>query len=349
MIAPTTAFRLTDLCSGGGCASKVGAADLARALARVPRGDAHPNVLVGYGDADDAGVYRLSDELALVQTVDFFPPIVDDPYEFGRIAATNALSDVYAMGGTPITALSIVAYDIEAYGDDVLVEILRGGTEVARAAGVAILGGHTVKDAEPKYGLAVTGTIRPGRIVANGGARVGDVLVLTKALGTGVLANAAKRDLIDRSGLAPAIASMTTSNARASREMLGAGVHAATDVTGFGLLGHARETARASGVRLRLVADAVPLLPGVLALIADGVVPGGSKRNAGEHAAFTTFAEGIAPALRLALSDAQTSGGLLAAFAPEDGERFAAAMIAAGAPAAIIGSVESGTGEILVV
>jgi selenide,water dikinase len=301
-------------------------------------------VLVGISTSDDAGVYRLNDEIALVQTVDFFTPIVDDPYDFGRIAAANALSDVYAMGATPLSALNVVAYPMESLGPEILAQILAGGMEVAREAGVAIVGGHTIEDDEPKYGLAVTGTVHPDRIVTNAGAEPSDLLFLTKPIGTGVLASALKNDAIDAHAIAPAVASMTTLNAAASRAMLGAGAHAATDVTGFGLLGHAGEMARASRVRLRIVASRVPIFPRVLDLIAVGIVPCGTRKNAKEHASFVEFAQSVPEAVRIALSDAQTSGGLLIAIAPERADALRDALIAQGALAAEIGEVEPGSG-----
>ena len=280
-------------------------------------------VLVGFAGNDDAGVFALSDDLALVQTVDFFTPIVDDPYDFGRIAAANALSDVYAMGGTPITALNIAAFPIDELGTEVLARILEGGADVARQAGVAILGGHTVKDREPKYGLAVTGTIRPSAVVTNAGARPGDLLLLTKPLGTGILATARKQDAIDDAAFAPAIASMTTLNDRAAKAMVAHHAHAATDITGFGFIGHAGEMARASGVALAVDARAVPIFAGVLDLIGRDIVPGGSEDNLREHAAFATYAADVPAAQRIALSDAQTSGGLLVALAPADARAMA--------------------------
>ena len=304
-------------------------------------------MLVGFGTNDDAGVYRLRDDLALVQTVDFFTPIVDDPFDFGRIAAANALSDVYAMGGVPLTALNIAAYPMERLGPSVLASILAGGAEIAREAGVAILGGHTIEDDEPKYGLAVTGTIHPDRIVTNAGARPGDVLVLTTPLGTGILAAALKKNAIDESQMAPAVRWMTTLNAAASRAMLAAHANAATDVTGFGLLGHANEIARASGVRLRLSAAQVPVYELAREMLAAGFAPGGSRRNADEHAAFTTFAAGVDPAYRLLLGDAQTSGGLLIAVPPEGIAHLLDALREPDALAAVIGGVETGSGIVV--
>jgi selenide,water dikinase len=317
---------------------------LAQVLRRLPH-PSDPAVLVGIATSDDAGVYRLTDELALVQTVDFFTPIVDDPFNFGRIAAANSLSDIYAMGARPLTALNIVAFPIETLGVEVLGEILAGGAAVAQEAGVVILGGHTVKDDEPKYGMAVTGTAHPERLITNAGAEAGDLLFLTKPLGTGILATALKRGAIDEAAMAPAVRSMAQLNAVAGRTMVEAGAHAATDVTGYGLLGHGAEMARASGVRLRLHASCVPILDGVLELIERGFVPGGTRENASAHAGFTSFADDVPPALRLALSDAQTSGGLLIAVPP--GERAAhlrEALRAGGALAAEIGTVEAGEG-----
>jgi selenide,water dikinase len=305
-------------------------------------------VLVGFGTSDDAGVYRLSDDLALVQTVDFFTPIVDDPFDFGRIAAANALSDVYAMGGVPLTALNIAAFPMEALGPELLTRILEGGAAVAAAAGVAILGGHTVEDDEPKYGMAVTGTIDPRRIVTNAGARPGDALVLTKPLGTGILASALKKDAIDEAQMAEAVRWMTTLNAAASRAMLAAGANAATDVTGFGLLGHANEIARASGVRLRIGASLVPVYPLAREMLAAGIAPAGSRKNAEEHGRFTTFEAGVDPAYRLLFSDAQTSGGLLIAVPPDGLPVLLASLREPDALAAVIGSVEPGSGLVIV-
>jgi len=306
-----------------------------------------PRVLVGFGTNDDAGVYRLSDELALVQTVDFFTPIVDDPYDFGRIAATNALSDIYAMGGTPITALNIAAYPMELLGPDTLARILAGGADVARAAGVALLGGHTVKDDEPKYGMAVTGTIHPARIVTNAGARAGDILVLTKPLGTGILGSALKKDAIDAAQMAECIRWMTTLNANAAKAMLAARAHAATDVTGYGLLGHGYEMARASGVRLRIGASQVPVYELAREMVRRGITPGGTRDNAEEHAAFVTFDAAVPADVRAIFSDAQTSGGLLIAIGPDDLHALLAGLDGTDALPAVIGSVDPGHGIVV--
>jgi selenide,water dikinase len=314
MQSPET-VRLS-LCSRfGGCASKVGAADLERVLAGI-RFPSDPKVLVGLSTSDDAGVYALTADLALVQTVDFFTPIVDDPFDFGRISATNALSDVYAMGGTPVTALNIAAFPIDTLDEGILRRILEGGAAVAQSAGVAILGGHTVKDEEPKYGMAVTGTIHPGRIVSNAGARPGDHLLLTKPIGAGILTTARRRDAIPESDLTVAIGEMTRLNAAARDAMLAHGAHAATDITGFGLLGHAFEMARASHVGLEIEAGAVPLFARVLELIDLDYVPSGTESNLTYHSEFTSFADHVTGAIRVALSDAMTSGGLLISAEP---------------------------------
>jgi len=335
-------IRLTELSSCAGCAAKLGAAELRSVMEHVsPATD--DRVLVGYGTSDDAGVYLLRDDLALVSTVDFFTPIVDDPFDFGRIAATNALSDVYAMGGRPISALNIVAFP-EDLDLAILAQILEGGASVARSAGVAILGGHTIKDAEPKYGMAVTGIVDPQRIVTNAGARVGDALVLTKPLGTGILTTALKRGAIIPEDLAEAVSAMTTLNDRASEAMLAAGAHAATDITGFGLLGHGGGMARASGVRFAIDANAVPFMDRVLELIESGVIPGGTRHNAETHAEFTDFASSVPDAVRVGLSDAQTSGGLLISIASDALGTLVLELQKRDTLAAVIGEVREGAG-----
>ncbi len=340
MDAPS--IRLTELSSCAGCAAKLGAAELRSVMERVSPAT-NDRVLVGYGGSDDAGVYLVREDLALVQTVDFFTPIVDDPFDFGRIAATNALSDVYAMGGHPLTALNIVAFP-EDLDLTILSRILEGGATVAREAGVAIVGGHTIKDAEPKYGMAVSGVVDPRRIVTNAGALAGDVLVLTKPLGTGILTTARKRGAIADDDLREAVDWMTTLNDRASEAMLVAEAHAATDVTGFGLLGHADNVARASNVRLVFAASAVPFMPRVLDLIDAGVVPGGTRHNSETHAAFTTFTSSVPKAVRIGLSDAQTSGGLLISVAADRSDELARDLQNSGALAAVVGEVREGAG-----
>lgn len=335
-------IRLTELSSCAGCAAKLGAAELRSVMERVsPATD--DRVLVGYGNGDDAGVYLLRDDLALVSTVDFFTPIVDDPFDFGRIAATNALSDVYAMGGRPISALNIAAFP-EHLDLDILARILEGGASVARAAGVAIVGGHTIKDAEPKYGMAVTGIVDPQRIVTNAGARPGDTLVLTKPLGTGVMTTALKRGAISSEELGEAVQVMTRLNDDAAAAMLAARAHAATDITGFGLLGHAGGMARASRVRFTIEAKSVPFMDRVLEMIEADLVPGGTRHNARTHAQFTDFATGVPPAVRLGLSDAQTSGGLLVSVATESLERLVRELHARDTLAAVVGEVGPGAG-----
>jgi selenide, water dikinase len=307
---------LTSLSHGAGCGCKIGPAQLRPIVAGLAL-PADPRVLVGTATSDDAGVVRLTDDLAIVQTVDFFTPIVDDPYAFGRIAATNALSDVYAMGATPVSALNLVAYPLERLGPEVLAEILRGGADAAAAAGAAIVGGHSIDDPEPKYGLAVTGTVHPDRILTNAGGRAGDVLVLTKPLGAGTVATAIKRGLADAALVERAIAVMTTLNDRAGEQALAAGAHALTDVTGFGLLGHLHELAAASGVAAEVDAHAVPAIDGVLDLLGDErALAGGSQRNRADAEHYARFADGVPEPRRRLVCDAMTSGGLLAAVDP---------------------------------
>lgn len=268
------------------------------------------NLIVGIDDFDDAGIYRLDGSTALVQTVDFFPPLVDDPYEFGRIAAANSLSDVYAMGGRPLTAMNIVGFPDKDLPVDALHEILRGGAERVATAGAVIIGGHTVRDAEVKYGLSVTGVVHPDRVVTNAGAKPGDVLILTKAIGTGVLTMAAKQEAISQDDLAEAIAVMTELNAGACAAMLEVGAHAATDITGFGLVGHACEMAAASDVTIEIEASKVPLLQDTLRLAADGFVTRAYRTN-WEHLRDQVKVESVDETLVKVLVDAQTSGGLL--------------------------------------
>ena len=300
---------LTRMAHGSGCGCKLGPGVLAHVLAAMPAQSADPNILVGHGHLDDAAVYRLGDEMAVAATVDFFTPIVDDPAAFGAIAATNALSDIYAMGGKPTFALAVTAFPKD--GDlAVLAEIMRGGAEVAAAAGCPVLGGHSVDDAEPKYGLAVIGTVHPDRMMTNGAGSPGDVLVLTKALGTGLAVAAAKAT---EPGPAHALAveQMRQSNAPASEAALEVGIRCATDVTGFGLLGHLRELVAASGVGAVIRVDRVPAIHGVLELTA--YASGAVERNRGHIGQWIDFDEAIVPEARTLLFDPQTSGGLLLA------------------------------------
>ena len=295
-----------------------------------------PNVLVGFGTLDDAGVYRLNDTQALVQTVDFITPVVDDPFAYGEIAVANSLSDVYAMGGRPVTALNVVCFP-SGFDPGVLREILAGGLSKLTEAGAALLGGHTVDDPEIKYGASVTGLIDPRRILSNAGARVGDALVLTKPLGVGVVTTGIKQGVAPREAVDAALASMRTLNAGAREAMLRAGAHACTDVTGFSLLGHLSHVARASGVTVRVDSARVPLLPGALDLSRQGVGPGGTGRNRDYFGAFVSLAPGVEEALVSILFDPQTSGGLLIALPGQNVEALLQDLTAQGLTAALIG------------
>jgi selenide,water dikinase len=307
----------------------------------------HPDLLVGISGSDDAGVYRLSDDVALVQTVDFFTPIVDDATEWGRIAAANALSDVYAMGARPLTALQLVGWPRDDLPFDLLGSVIEGGASVLAAAGCTLIGGHSIDGREPVYGFAVTGVVDPRRVVANSGAEPGNVLVLTKPLGTGLITTGIKQGTADQDDASRAVAIMTALNDGASRAMVAVGVEAATDVTGFGLLGHLGEML-SGGVDAVIDADAVPALPGALDLAGRGAVPGGTRRNLEHVATFTDFGD-LPDARRLVLADAQTSGGLLIAVAPTRAERLMTALRAEGTPvAALIGEITPGSGRIRV-
>ncbi len=311
-----TAVKLTSLSHGAGCACKVPAALLAPLVQALPQ-PTDPNLLVGTQTSDDAGIYRLRDDLALVQTADFFTPIVDDPYDFGRIAATNALSDVYAMGGQPVSALNLVAWSVEDLGAEMLGEVLRGGHDVIADAGAVIVGGHTIDDPEPKYGLAVTGVIDPADVITNASGRAGDALVLTKPLGAGAVTTALKKGLAGEDVLALAVEVMTELNADGSRAARAAGAHAMTDVTGFGLLGHLHELTLASGLAAVVEADAVPVIAGVLELLADDrAIAGGSRNNRRYAEEFAVFDDGVDEVRRRLVTDAMTSGGLLVAVDP---------------------------------
>jgi selenide,water dikinase len=347
---------LTQLARAAGCAAKIGQADLRAALARIPVND-DPRVLIGHATSDDAAVVRLSDDIALVETVDVFPPIVDDPYDYGRIAAANALSDVYAMGAQPLNALSLVAWPIDQVGIEPLTRVFEGAAAICAEAGIAISGGHSIVDAEPKFGLFVTGTVRPDRLVSNAGARAGDHLVLTKKIGTGVMTTALKRGRLTSDGLTEAVQSMVSLNRAAAEAMVGAGVNAATDVTGFGLLGHLGNLLRASseaagqslGAHLRY--GDVPLLGRVEGFLEDGLCPDGTRRNLDFAAPNVTFADAIDEPRRLLMADAQTSGGLLMAVAEAGLDRLLAALAERGVPVrAVIGQIEAAeiAGQIVV-
>lgn len=289
--------------------AKLAPSDLAQVLSKLPKQNSE-NVIVGYEHSDDAGVFRLSDDTALVQTVDFFTPVADDPVMYGRIAAVNSLNDVYAMGGTPLSALSIVCYPQK--GDwDILGQILAGGQQAMSDEGVVILGGHSVDDKEMKFGYAVTGVIHPDQVITNGGAVAGDVLILTKPIGTGAINTAVKHGKASVETEAAAVKAMTASAAAASKAMRALAAHACTDVTGFGLLGHAYEMAKASQVTLTIESKAVPLLPDVLELISQGMLTRGDKNNRTYVGETVRIAPGVSGEMQSALFDPQTAGGLL--------------------------------------
>jgi len=308
-----------------------------------------PNLLVGRETSDDAGVYRLSADLALVQTIDFITPVVNDPYDFGRIAAANALSDVYAMGGRPLTAMNVVCFPLKTMAKTILGEILRGGLEQIHAAGAVLVGGHSVEDAELKYGLSVTGLVHPERVLTNAGAKPGDALILTKPIGTGVLATAIKAGLLSEAAERAAIATMATLNGPAAALMASYAVTACTDITGFGLLGHALEMATASRVCIALEADRVPLLPEARELVEMGLVPAGSYANRNYCSHQVLHPEAVDPILLDLAADAQTSGGLLLALPENQAHALLADLQGHGVPqAAIIGRVvDGGEGTIL--
>ena len=337
-------MSLTSLAPSGGCAAKYSAARLEELLRGFVPAEAE-NLLVGLAPADDAVVYRLDDERALVFTLDFFPPLVDDPALFGRIAATNALNDVFAMGGSPLLALSIAAFP-ESLPNETLAAVFAAADEQVRAAGAILAGGHTLRDDEPKYGLAVVGTVHPDWFWPKSGARPGDALFLTKPLGTGLLLHAARAGRRHEDGLAAAHEAMTTLNRAAADVLRPFSPHAVTDVTGFGLLGHAHETAERSGVRLELDAEALPLLPGVREVAAAGVRTGGDRRNrefAGPH----VDADGVADDLVAIAYDPQTSGGLLVSLPAEKGAVLQAQFDSQGLFVRRIGRVVEGAGVAL--
>lgn len=331
--------RLTEYADCAGCASKLDAAILAELTADLPIQD-DPRVLVDFRTADDAGVYRWGNGSALVQTVDFFTPIVDDPYDFGQIAAANSLSDVYAMGGEPRTALAITALPKNGPPAPVIREMFRGGADQLKRAGVALLGGHTVTDPEIKFGYSVTGEVDPARVFTNSSARVGDVLFLTKPLGTGIIVRAKKYGGASDEFVASAVESMKRLNDRAAalaRALPGGSVSACTDVTGFGLAGHGSEVALASGVTLEIEAERLPVLSGALAL-AQEFLPCGGRANMKHFVGFVAGPK-VSPEWPLLCLDPQTSGGLLLAIRPDVADRFAADLSDAGAPSTPIGRV----------
>jgi selenide,water dikinase len=314
---------------------------LAQVLRHLPQVD-DPRILIDAATRDDAAVFQLSDDRALVASVDFFAPIVDDPYEFGRIAAANAFSDIYAMGATPLFALNLVAWPRSPEIMELLGDTLRGGYDIAQEAGAFVVGGHSIDDTEPKYGMVTLGEVHPSRILSNAGAAPGDALVLTKPLGTGILSTALKRGAVTEEGLAPAIRAMTTLNAGAANAMeaVRSAVHAATDVTGFGLLGHLRTMLEASRVCARISVSRAPVFDGVHAFVEQGAVPGGTRSNLSHAEEVTRWSDEITEADRLLLADAQTSGGLLIAVDPGSADDLISELEKRRTPAAaIIGEV----------
>ncbi|WP_438447939.1 selenide, water dikinase SelD [Gorillibacterium sp. sgz5001074] len=332
-------LKLTSLSSKGGCGCKIGPADLAQVLRQLPPAEANPNLLVGLDTSDDAGVYKLTDELALVQTVDFFTPIVDEPYAFGQVAAANAISDIYAMGGKPLTALNIVAFPIHKLDKSVLADILRGAGDKMKEAGVTLVGGHSIDDNEPKFGLAVTGLVHPDRVRTNAGAKPGDRLILTKPIGVGILTTSIKKDQLNEAEVARVTEVMATLNKTAAETMEPYTVHACTDVTGFGLMGHSLEMAKGSGVGITIDAGAVPFLPRVRELAEAGFIPGGTKNNHAHVECSVDFPEPMDAVSRFMLCDAVTSGGLLIAVEGSEAERLLQDLQSRGVQAALIGSV----------
>ena len=342
--ASTLTPRLTSLSHGGGCGCKIAPGVLTQILqSSGAAGVMPPELLVGIETADDAAVYQLNDSQALVATTDFFMPIVDDPYEFGRIAATNALSDVYAMGGRPIMALALVAMPVNQLPVDVIAAIIRGGQDVCRAAGIPIAGGHTIDSVEPIYGLVAMGLVHPDRVRRNAGARAGDLLVLAKPLGVGVYSAALKKEQLADAHYREMIASTTQLNTPGPLLADLPGVHAITDVTGFGLAGHGLEMARGAGLSVRIDWARVPLLPGVVELAAQGFVTGASGRNWAGYGADVALGAGLPTTAQALASDPQTSGGLLVACAPDSVDEVLALFAREGfARAAVIGGVEAG-------
>jgi selenide,water dikinase len=352
---PIHAPRLTSLSPGAGCACKLPLAKLEQLFARIEgapaMGPASGDLLIGAAEGDDAAVLRLDDERALVLTTDFFTPIVDDPGDWGRIAAANALSDVYAMGGRPLFAVNLAAWPGEGLDLALLAQVMRGGAEIAAQAGCFVAGGHTIDDPVPKYGLAVTGLADPAALMTIDRAAPGDRLILTKAIGTGVVTTALKRDGDPKTpasmdlaaAVEAAVASMTLLNAGASQAALAAGVRAATDVTGFGLLGHLHRMLTASQVAARLYAADVPLLPGAAELAAAGFVSGGTRANTERMRGHAILDPAVPAEVGVLLHDAQTSGGLLLAVAPTRADALLGDLRAQGLPAAIIGEVTDGT------
>ena len=331
--------KLTEFSKSAGCAAKIGPGILAEVVGRLPAAK-DDRLMVGVETADDAAVYRVSDEVALIQTVDFFPPMVDDPFTFGQIAAANALSDVYAMGGEPRLALNVVAFP-NCLGAEVLGEILAGGASKVKEAGAVLAGGHSINDEEPKYGLCVSGFVKPDRIWQNGGARTGDVLLLTKPLGVGLINTAVKAGMASEEAERKAVESMSCLNKLAMEVLREVEVHSCTDVTGFGLTGHALETARASGKSLVIQTDKLEVLPDALFYASMGLVPEGTYRNKAFNKKDVRLEEQVDEAMEDLVFDPQTSGGLLVSLKREDAENVLVRLAEAGYPlkAGIVGAV----------
>ena len=342
-MTPPTPVRLTQLAKRAGCAAKQPPGYLLPLLGKLPP-ITDPNVLVGSSTADDAAVYRISNEMALVLTTDFFTPIVDDPYDFGAVAAANALSDVYAMGGKPLTAMNLVGFPDDKLSVDVLADILRGAADIAAEAGIPIVGGHTIKSEEPIFGLAVVGTVHPDKVLSNAGAKPGDVLILTKPLGLGIISTAAKNNEDKLGAIAEAIRVMKTLNRAACEVLTRFPCHALTDVTGFGLLGHLRNMTSASGVTAEVNFAAVPVIAAAREYVKAGIAPGGTHANWRFLNDWVTYADDVSNEEQLLLCDAQTSGGLLAAVPAGSVNQVVAALTAAGTLAAAVVGRISGAG-----
>ncbi|MCD7033602.1 selenide, water dikinase SelD [Metabacillus sp. GX 13764] len=335
----SASIKLTSFSTKGGCGCKIGPSDLAEVIRSLPPAVQNPDLLVGLDTSDDAGVYRLTDDLALVQTVDFFTPIVDDPYSFGQVAAANAISDIYAMGGKPLTALNIVAFPIADLDKSILADILRGAGDKLKEAGATLVGGHSIEDKEPKFGLAVTGLVHPDKVRSNAGAKAGDKLILTKPIGVGIMSSSLKRGLLSEEEIKRVTEVMAFLNKTAAEKMSAYSVSACTDVTGFGLLGHASEMAKGSEKGIMIDSKRVPVLERVRELAEQGVIPGGTKNNHKHLSGSVTFPEGMDDIDQYILCDAVTSGGLLISLPAVEAESLLADLKAAGLEAEMIGDV----------